>query len=136
MSEGTLCELIKRCAAHLMEVEQQIKEALIKADVIHQDETGLYVAGKRHWEHVTSTPTLTHSHVDPSRGQAALEAIGILSKFTGVSIFHNLAVNSGETLFLREQIEKADATEDKNANTNPPNHCESLVMKVVSNNNQ
>ncbi len=86
MSEGTLCELIKRCAAQLMEVEQQIKEALIKADVIHQDETGLYVAGKRYWEHVTSTPTLTHYHVDPSRGQAALEAIGILSKFTGVSI--------------------------------------------------
>ena len=54
MSEGTLCELIKRCAAQLMEVEQQIKEALIKADVIHQDETGLYVAGKRYWEHVTS----------------------------------------------------------------------------------
>ncbi len=86
MSEGTLCELIKRCAAQLTEVEQQIKEALKETDVIHQDETGLYVAGKRHWEHVTCTPTLTHYHVDPSRGQAALDAIGILPHFKGISV--------------------------------------------------
>ena len=36
--------------------------------------------------HVTCTPTLTHYQVDASRGQAALEAIGILPQFTGISI--------------------------------------------------
>jgi transposase len=86
MSEGTVCDLIKRCALALATVEQQIKAALKQAEVIHQDETGLYVAGKRHWMHVTCTPTLTHYHVDKSRGQAALEAIGILPSFTGISI--------------------------------------------------
>jgi transposase len=86
MSEGTLCALIQRCASHLMDVEQQIKEALVKADVIHQDETGLYVQGKRQWMHVTSTKTLTHYHIDQSRGQQALEAIGILPTFQGISI--------------------------------------------------
>jgi len=86
MSEGTLCELTQKCAAQLMQVEQQIKEALIQAEVIHQDETGLRVVGKRHWMHVTCTPTLTHYQVHTSRGQAALEAIGILPAFTGVSI--------------------------------------------------
>jgi transposase len=86
MSEGTLCELTKRCALHLAEVEQQIKQALIEAEVIHQDETGLYVAGKRSWMHVTCTPTLTHYQVHPNRGQAALEAIGILPKFTGMRV--------------------------------------------------
>src|SRR5712691_8552124 len=86
MSEGTVWELIKRCALELATVEQQITEALKQAEVIHQDETGLYVAGKRHWMHVTCTPTLTHYHVDKSRGQAALEAIGILPHFTGISI--------------------------------------------------
>ena len=83
---GTICELIQRCAGQLRSVEQQIKEALIQAEVIHQDETGLYVAGKRYWEHVTCTPTLTHYHVDASRGQPALEAIGILPQFKGISI--------------------------------------------------
>ncbi len=86
MSEGTVWELIKRCAGQLATVEQQVKAALIHSDVIHQDETGLDVAGKRHWMHVTCTPTLTHYHVDKSRGQVALEAIGILPQFTGISI--------------------------------------------------
>jgi transposase len=86
MSDGTVGDLIARCALALAPVEQQIKAALKKAEVIHQDETGLYVSGKRHWMHVTCTPTLTHYHVDQSRGQAALEAIGILPQFTGISI--------------------------------------------------
>ena len=47
-SEGTLCDLIARCANHLAAIEQQIKEALIASSVIYQDETGLYVAGHHH----------------------------------------------------------------------------------------
>src|SRR6266480_6925831 len=86
MSEGTVCDLIKRCAGQLAPVEYQIKETLQAAEVIHQDETGLSVAGQRHWMHVTCTPTVTHYHVDASRGQAALEAIGILPQFTGISV--------------------------------------------------
>jgi transposase len=86
MSEGTVWELIKRCAGQLAPVEQQITEALSQSEVIHQDETGLSVAGTRHWMHVTCTSTLTHYHVDASRGQPALEAIGILAHFTGISI--------------------------------------------------
>jgi transposase len=86
MSEGTICTLIGRCATNLADVEQQIKEALVQAEVLHQDETGLYVLGKRYWMHDTSTKTLTHYHVDQSRGQKALEAIGILPKFQGITI--------------------------------------------------
>jgi len=86
MSEGTICDLIKRCAGQLVTVEQQIKEALKEAVIIHQDETGLYVAGKRHWMHVSCTPTLTHYQVDASRGQTAWEASGILPHFAGISV--------------------------------------------------
>jgi transposase len=86
MSEATVGELIKRSAYALAGVEQQIKKALIEAAVVHQDETGVSVAGKRYWEHVTSTASLTHYQVDPSRGQDALNAIGILPLFKGISI--------------------------------------------------
>ncbi len=86
MSEGTLCEVIARCARNLAEVEQQTKEALIQSEVIHQDETGLYVEGKRQWMHVTCTPTLTHYAVHASRGREALNAIGILPRFAGTSV--------------------------------------------------
>lgn len=86
MSEGTIWSVLQRCASNLMGVEQQIKEALVKADVIHQDETSVSVLGKRSWMHVTSTRTLTHYHVDHSRGHTALEAIGILPQFEGITI--------------------------------------------------
>ena len=86
MSVGTLQALVQRCAEHLEPVEQEIKAALTRAQVLHQDETGLYVAGKRHWMHVSSTEQLTHYDVHPKRGKEALDAIGILKDFQGVSV--------------------------------------------------
>jgi transposase len=86
LCEGTLRELIERCAEQLTEVEQQIKQALGTAQVLHQDETGLYVAASRLWMHVTSTGRLTHYQVHPCRGHDALEAIGILPGFRGMSV--------------------------------------------------
>ncbi len=86
LSEGSLQEVIARGLQNLGEVEQQIKQALRQAEVLHQDETGLYVCGKRHWMHVTATARLTHYQVHASRGHEALDAIGILPGFTGISI--------------------------------------------------
>src|SRR5713101_6538467 len=86
MSVGTLHELVQRCAQQLAPVEQQIKAALSRAEVLHQDETGLYVAGQRHWMHVSATEQLTHYAVHPKRGKAALDAIGIMVDFQGVSV--------------------------------------------------
>jgi len=86
LSEGSLREMIERCATQLETVEPQIKTALLQAGVIHQDETGVYVANTRHWLHVTATARLTHYQVHRSRGHEALEAIGILPSYTGISI--------------------------------------------------
>ena len=86
MSVGTLQALVQRCAESLSPVEQEIKAALSRAQVLHQDETGLYVAGQRHWMHVSSTEQLTHYAVHPKRGKEALDAIGILANFHGVSV--------------------------------------------------
>ena len=86
MSVGTLQALIARCAAQLAPVEQQIKAALSRAEVLNQDETGLYVAGQRQWMHGHATEHLTHYAVHPQRGKAALDAIGILAALHGVSV--------------------------------------------------
>jgi transposase len=86
LSEGTLARLVERCAAALQPVEEQIKQALTTVEVLHQDETGLYVNGQRHWLHVACTEQLTHYAVHPKRGKAALEAIGILPRFGGTSV--------------------------------------------------
>ena len=86
LSEGTLASLLQRTADTLVPVETQIKEALVAADVLHQDESGLYVLGKRWWVHVACTLLLTHYAAHPKRGQEALEAIGIAPRFRGTSV--------------------------------------------------
>lgn len=86
VSVGSLQQWVQHCSQQLEPVETQIKTALREAAVLHQDETGLYVSGQRQWMHVTSTPTLTHYAVHRKRGQEALQAIGILQDFHGVSV--------------------------------------------------
>jgi len=54
--------------------------------VLHNDETGVRVAGRLQWVHVSSTPTLTRYVVHPKRRREATEAIGILPRFGGVSV--------------------------------------------------
>ena len=75
-----------RCGENLGGVEEQTKQALREAEVLHHDETGFYVKGQRWWMHTTSTKTLTHYTVHRKRGRDALEAIDILAHFHGTSI--------------------------------------------------
>ena len=86
LAQATLVAMQARAARYVEPVETQIKEALIQAPVIHQDESGLYVMGKRWWVHVSSTKTLTHYGVHRSRGATALQAIGIAPAFEGTSV--------------------------------------------------
>ncbi len=80
---GTLHRASLTCAAALTEVEAAIKAALHAAPVLHADETGVSVAGRRRWVHVASTATLTHYGWHAKRGHAATDAIGILPRFAG-----------------------------------------------------
>lgn len=86
MSVATLHELVQRCARELEPVEEQIKESLINSGVLHHDETGLYVARQRWWMHSSCTEQLTHYAVHRKRGKEAMDAIGILPQFHGVSV--------------------------------------------------
>jgi len=70
----------------LKPIETHIKEHLQNADVLHADETGLYVMSKRFWMHVAATARLTHYAVHAKRESQALEAIGILPRFNGISV--------------------------------------------------
>src|SRR5690349_21437246 len=89
VSVGTLVNLVRHGAERLQDIEQEIKRALRDAPVLHHDETGLRVAGtegaRMEWTHVTCTPRLTHYARHAARGATALEAIGILPGYEGVS---------------------------------------------------
>lgn len=87
LSVGTLVTMVQECAQTLAPVEEALKAQAQAAPVLHNDETGIRVAGGLQWVHVSSTPTLTHYGVQhPKRGTEATDAIGILPTFRGVSV--------------------------------------------------
>jgi len=86
LSEGLLEAAVNGCTAALEETETSIKQGLARAEVVHFDETGLYVTGKRMWLHSASTPQLTHYACHDQRGATATQAIGILPTFGGRAI--------------------------------------------------
>jgi transposase len=95
LSAGSIATFVKTCHRQLTEVETGLKAALVKAKVIHQDETGLRVGKEGWWVHVCSTHRLTHYAAHPSRGRAALDAIGIAPKFRGTSVHDGLRSYQG-----------------------------------------
>jgi transposase len=90
LSVGTLVRLVRDGAERLQPVADQIKGALRQAAVLHHDETGLRVAGSAgaglQWTHVTCTKDLTSYARHAARGATALDAIGILPGYSGVSV--------------------------------------------------
>jgi transposase len=84
--QGTIQSMLYDCANAVSDTVDEIRKAIIKAPVIHNDETGFRVSGKLHWLHSASTDKLTHITVHPKRGMSGMEHGGILPHFEGVSV--------------------------------------------------
>jgi transposase len=95
LSAGSIATFVGSCHQQLAQVELQLKAALLKPAVIHQDETGLRVGKTGQWVHVCSTERLPHSAVHPTRGREALTAIGMMAHFSGTSVHDGLASYQG-----------------------------------------
>jgi transposase len=83
ISSGIVANIVRECAAALVETELKIKQKLRRSLVIHADETGLRVAKRGQYIHVASNTRLTHYASDSRRGHAAMDEIGILPKYRG-----------------------------------------------------
>src|SRR6266849_814754 len=128
LSEGTLVAWVQQGATTLAPVEAELKAALRRAAVLHNDETGVRRAGTLAWAHVASTNRLTHYAIAAKRGTEATDAIGILPGFTGVSVHDGWAPyrhytqcrhalcnihHLRELTFVEEQYQQTWATELK-----------------------
>jgi transposase len=89
LSEGTLKNWTAEVYRHLTQAEEQIKEQLQHAKILHVDETGIFCSlrgaseNKLHWIHSASTEIYTHYGIHTKRGKEGMDDIGILPDATG-----------------------------------------------------
>lgn len=90
LSEGTVANIVRECAAGLVETELQIKQQLRRSPVIHADETGLRIDKRLAYVHVASTQHLTHYATAPHRGHTAMDEINVLPRYRGTCVHDGL----------------------------------------------
>jgi len=87
VSAGTVAATSAKAAERVKSVHEKVRSYLTQTEeAVHFDETGVRVAGKLNWLHSVSTTRATLYQTHAKRGEAAIEAIGILPKRTGWSI--------------------------------------------------
>lgn len=91
LADGTIVEACQEAAERVAPVVQAVKKYLAElAKVVNFDETGLRINGKLYWLHVACTSLLTYYEFHAKRGQAAMDAIGILPDFLGTAVHDGL----------------------------------------------
>lgn len=125
-SEAVVIAANDRLAEQVKPSLDKVKQQLIHASVAHFDESGLRVENRLQWLHVASTPELTLYHVHPKRGQAGMDAGGILPEFEGKAVHDHFssylqfgnsqhcfcnAHHLRELQFVGEQYQQSWATE-------------------------
>jgi transposase len=86
LSAGTVANIVRECAATLVETELQIKQKLRRSSVMHSDETGLRINKRLGYVHVASTSSLTHYAAANHRGQTAMDEINVLPRYRGTVV--------------------------------------------------
>jgi transposase len=83
VSEATLQSARQEHYEALELFEQRLVQILPQEPVLHADETSVMIDQVRHWLHVLCTPLLTFFAIHLSRGKEAIQAAGIIPRFTG-----------------------------------------------------
>lgn len=84
VSAGTIFNFNQEAFERLESFEEWIKDELSAALLLHADETGINIDGKKYWLHSASTDSLAYFYPHPKRGKIAMDEIGILARFHGI----------------------------------------------------
>jgi transposase len=84
VSAGSVFNFNKEAYERLASFEQWAKTQLARSELLHADETGINIGGKRHWLHCASNDSLTWFYPHAKRGLDAMDEMGILPFFKGV----------------------------------------------------
>ena len=86
LSQGTLFLILSQASQASKSAENKIKNTLINSSIAHFDESGIKINGKIKWLHAaTDGKTILYS-VHDKRGVIAINDIGILPEFNGISV--------------------------------------------------
>ena len=85
-SQGTLARVLEQAHEILEPVEKRIHAGLRSSPSVHFDETGLRITSLRQWVHSASNAALTLYYAHAKRGREAIDAMGVLPGYKGVSI--------------------------------------------------
>ena len=86
VSKRTIESAQQQAYEALAPFEQEVRRQLERASVLHADETGMRVDGKRQWFHTLSTLLLTLYQAHAKRGGEAIEDSGVIPAFKGVLV--------------------------------------------------
>ena len=84
LSAGTIFNFNQQAFNALEFFESWVKSQLTASALLHVDETGININGKRHWLNCASNLSFTHYYPHEQRGSDAMDEIGIIPQFTGV----------------------------------------------------
>lgn len=84
VASGSIHNFNKEAFRLLEPFENWVKPKLISSDVLNADETGINVGGNRIWLHSACNDKLSYFYPHERRGTVAMDAIGIIPKFTGI----------------------------------------------------
>jgi len=83
LSSASIYNFNTKVSNNIENTLEDIKSNILRSDLIHADETGLYCNNKRYWGYVFSNKSFTYLDFNKSRSKNALDEFGILNKYTG-----------------------------------------------------
>jgi transposase len=79
LSPGSVCNFKENAYKRLEKFEEWVKKKLIEAYLLHLDETGVNIAGRKAWLHACCTDKYTLLAVHGKRGKEGTDAMDIVS---------------------------------------------------------
>jgi len=84
VSAGSIFNFNREAFESLADFDALVKKNLSEAALLHADETGVNINGKRFWLHCASNEWWTYFSIHKKRGKEAMDSIGILPSFQGI----------------------------------------------------
>jgi len=84
VSGGSIFNFNQEAYERLEDFDQWVRIQLAMSAVLHVDETGVNIGGKRNWLHSASNDKWTSFFPHAKRGTEAMDAMGILPTFRGI----------------------------------------------------